>query len=106
MPRWPGIFGSPTAEASKASFFAHGVIGIVLGMLLVARVVLGSMRLSEAAANVTAFNKSLRTIAVLSNTVSDALTIFRRAPSSRRRRRPSSATSSSACSTSPSTATS
>ena len=75
MPRWPGIFGSPTAEASKASFFAHGVIGIVLGMLLVARVVLGSMRLSEAAANVTAFNKSLRTIAVLSNTVSDALTI-------------------------------
>ena len=32
-------------------------------------------RLSEAAANVTAFNKSLRTIAVLSNTVSDALTV-------------------------------
>jgi predicted membrane chloride channel (bestrophin family) len=54
---------------------AHMLTGSVLGLLLVARIVIGSMRTTEAGAMVVAFNKSCRTIAVLSTFVDETLTI-------------------------------
>jgi predicted membrane chloride channel (bestrophin family) len=53
----------------------HLVTGVVLGMLLVGRVVVGIGRASEAAAQVINFNKSCRTLAVLSTFVTETLTI-------------------------------
>jgi hypothetical protein len=62
-------------ESLTISLSVHLVTGVVLGMLLVARVVLGSQRKAEAAAQIVSFNKSCRTLAVLSTFVREGLTI-------------------------------
>jgi predicted membrane chloride channel (bestrophin family) len=70
-----GIHFMELHESPTISLAAHLVTGLVLGMLLVARVVVGSQRASEAAAQVVNFNKSCRTLAVLSTFVTETLTI-------------------------------
>jgi len=53
----------------------HLVTGVVLGMLLVTRVSIGLSAVSEAVTKVQAFNKTCRTLAVLSSYVGETLTI-------------------------------
>jgi hypothetical protein len=53
---------------------AHLLTGVILGILLVSRVVLGLNKMYEAAAQVQAFNRSCRTIAVLSTAVNEGIT--------------------------------
>ena len=59
----------------RMSIGAHMLTGVVLGLLLVCRVVGGHNRASEAAAQVHAFNKCCRTLAVHATFVSETLTI-------------------------------
>jgi len=54
---------------------AHLLAGAVLGMLLVARVVLGVVRTAAAAAQIETFFKSCRSLAVLSCAVNESLTV-------------------------------
>lgn len=53
----------------------HMITGLILGMLLVARVVIGVTRKYEGVAQVMAFLKGCRTLAVLSCSVAETLTI-------------------------------
>ena len=53
----------------------HILTGSVLGILLIARIVLGLQSVSEAAAKVQAFNKTCRNLVVLSSYVGETLTI-------------------------------
>ena len=66
---------APAHEPSGVNQSVHLMTGMILGMLLVARVVVGSMRASEAAAQVVNFNKSCRSLAILSTFVTESLTI-------------------------------
>lgn len=53
----------------------HMVTGIILGMLLVARVIIGVSRMYDGISQVQSFAKSCRTLAVLSVSVGETLTI-------------------------------
>jgi hypothetical protein len=61
--------------SSGAFLFGHTLLGGVLGVLLVARIIMGLLRVQEAAAHVQTFNKTCRTIAVLSSFVGETLTV-------------------------------
>ena len=61
--------------SSGAFLKGHMLLGVVLGMLLVSRVVMGMLRVHEAAAAVQEFNKNCRQMAVLSSFVTETLTI-------------------------------
>ena len=54
---------------------AHQLTGVILGLLLVARVVMGVYLVHSAGVTVQAFHKCCRSIAVLSSTVSETLTV-------------------------------
>lgn len=53
----------------------HVLLGAVLGLLLVGRIVIGMMRVQEAASYVQDFNKNCRQMAVLSSFVNETLTV-------------------------------
>lgn len=65
------IAGTPPLIAIEI----HRVTGFILGVLLVARICVGTAAVSDAAAKVQAFNKACRTLAVLSSYVGETLTI-------------------------------
>jgi len=59
----------------NVSLLPHACTGITIGLLLVARVVVGSQQATAAAGQVISFASGLRTVAMLSCNVSEKLTI-------------------------------
>lgn len=63
------------SEEPTITTMPHMILGIVLGLLLVARVAVGTSKAAEVLSQILAFDKSLRTIAVFSTYVNETLTI-------------------------------
>jgi len=73
------VFTTYSAVKSESeptiTMMPHMILGIVLGLLLVSRVVVGAGKAAEVLDQILAFNKSLRTIAVYSTYVNETLTM-------------------------------
>ena len=68
-------FYSSAVSEPSITVMPHMILGIVLGLLLVARVIVGTIKAAEVLSQIVAFNKGLRTIAVFSTYVNETLTI-------------------------------
>lgn len=53
----------------------HLLLGVILGFMLVGRVILGVQKAAEVMQLITAYNKSLRTIAIFSTYINETLTV-------------------------------
>jgi len=64
-----------TGETPKMGIYLHVITGITLGMLLIARVVVGLGKVSEAVSQVQAYSKACRSLALMATFVGETLTI-------------------------------
>jgi len=69
------LYSVESGEEPTITMMPHVILGVVLGLLLVARVVVGAQRAADVLAQILAFHKSLRVIAVFSTHVGETLTI-------------------------------